>query len=180
MQMTTIESEELLLRMKKGSTTAYHLLWDRYYGAVFVRAFRHTGCLHTARDITQECFATLWNKRETITAKNIGPYLDKMVKNLVIDYRRSRKTRTLTAEKWATQQQVSTYSNPAECMEIRTAIRSELAALPQQQRAVARGYYQEGLDLQELSLILRLHITSIKTYLSQATMKLRARLTHLR
>lgn len=67
MSIATIYSEqELLQQMVQGSEAAFSLLYEQYHHALFRNVMRLVHSEEEARDVVQEVFITLWEKRLTL------------------------------------------------------------------------------------------------------------------
>ena len=83
--MSQYGDDSLLIReLKQGSQLAFEELYHKYSGKIF----NAVSCLvydkTLAKDITQSCFLTIWEKRDAIDPdKNFSAYLYTIAKNLV-------------------------------------------------------------------------------------------------
>lgn len=77
--------DNLLIRqLKEGSQFAFEQLYSKYSGKIFNTVSRLVYDKTIAKDITQSCFLTIWEKRETLDPdKNFSAYLYTIAKNLV-------------------------------------------------------------------------------------------------
>jgi len=77
--------DNLLIRqLKEGSQFAFEQLYSKYSGKIFNTVSRLVYDKTIAKDITQSCFLTIWEKRETLDPdKNFSAYLYTIARNLV-------------------------------------------------------------------------------------------------
>lgn len=76
---------ELLQSFKEGDQAAYTEIYHRYKGLLYVHAYKKLGSREEARDIIQELFTVLWNKREDLDIQtNLSGYLYTAVRNRII------------------------------------------------------------------------------------------------
>lgn len=78
--------------IKRGDIKAYKTLFQQYYASMCTVAKRYIGDGDAAKDIAQEIFIKLWEKREEYdTIPNLEIFLYVLVRNRCFDYLKSRK-----------------------------------------------------------------------------------------
>ncbi|MCR9010867.1 RNA polymerase sigma-70 factor [Gabonibacter chumensis] len=78
--------------IKRGDVKAYKTLFQQYYASMCTVAKRYIGDGDAAKDIAQEVFIKLWEKREEYdTIPNLEIFLYVLVRNRCFDYLKSRK-----------------------------------------------------------------------------------------
>lgn len=77
--------------LNKSSTRAYSQLFDLYWQSMFARAFSLVQNEHAAKDIVQEIWIDIWNRRTSLHDKSFEAYLHKAVRNNCYKYFRSNK-----------------------------------------------------------------------------------------
>jgi RNA polymerase sigma-70 factor (ECF subfamily) len=60
------DDTELAIRLREGDVDAFNSLYYKYYNAVFSNVFNLTKNEESARDILQEVFISLWERRQYI------------------------------------------------------------------------------------------------------------------
>ncbi|MEC3880097.1 RNA polymerase sigma factor [Parapedobacter sp. 10938] len=74
--MVNVTDSELLQQIKQDSQEAFTELHNRYHLLLFAYAFKLTGEEQAAKDLVQEIFISLWNKRATVyVSVSIRAYL---------------------------------------------------------------------------------------------------------
>jgi RNA polymerase sigma-70 factor (ECF subfamily) len=93
MNILTSEEEKILLqRIKKGDNAAFRELFDAYYKYLTVTAYRYLHESEKAKDIAQDAFVELWNRRETLTiTSGVKAYLRQAVVNKCLNYIKREK-----------------------------------------------------------------------------------------
>jgi len=93
--MNTLTSEEekiLLQRIKKNDNAAFRQLFDAYYKYLTVTAYRYLHEGEKAKDMAQDAFVELWNRRETLTiTSGLKAYLRQVVVNKCLNYIKREK-----------------------------------------------------------------------------------------
>lgn len=78
--------EELADLLKNGDHGAFTVIFDRFYGLLFVHACKTIADEEEAKDIVQELFETLWTRRETIAFEHsLSAYLYAAIRNKIIN-----------------------------------------------------------------------------------------------
>lgn len=93
--MNTLTSEEekaLLQRIKKNDNAAFRKLFDAYYKYLTVTAYRYLHEGEKAKDMAQDAFVELWNRRESLTiTSGVKAYLRQAVVNKCLNYIKREK-----------------------------------------------------------------------------------------
>ncbi len=93
--MNTLTSEEekiLLQRIKENDNAAFRQLFDAYYKYLTVTAYRYLHEGEKAKDMAQDAFVELWNRRETLTiTSGVKAYLRQAVVNKCLNYIKREK-----------------------------------------------------------------------------------------
>ena len=85
-QRNNIADEELLSLLKDGDRAAFTEIYNRYKGILHMHAYKKLGDFEEAKDIVQEVFATLWDKKEAIPqTTNFSGYLYQMLRNRIFN-----------------------------------------------------------------------------------------------
>ncbi|MGK0363820.1 MAG: RNA polymerase sigma-70 factor (ECF subfamily) [Saprospiraceae bacterium] len=93
MNILTLKEEKILLqRIKESDDTAFRQLFDAYYKYLTVTAYRYLHESEKAKDMAQDAFVELWNRRETLTITfGVKAYLRQAVVNKCLNYIKREK-----------------------------------------------------------------------------------------
>ncbi len=92
--MTEIQQEDLIEQLKKGDPLAFDYLYERYWKMLFSIACRRTDDEETAKDIVQNVFISVWQKRESLELRtNIEYFLLGAVRFQVFKHFRSESVK---------------------------------------------------------------------------------------
>lgn len=174
----SILPKDLAAELKNGNTAAfeqvYYLFKDKLYGF----SFRLLGSSEQSKEVVQEVFVRLWERRATIDPdKSLKAYLYTIAKNLVKD-----QIREFHRELDATSKMMAhdvEHQNPIDHLtfkEIKEIEEQVIDSLTPQQREVYRLSRYQQLSHQEIATKLGISINSVKTHLRLALKALR---THL-
>jgi len=83
----TLSESDLVALLRNGDANAYTEIYNRYYYFGIVSAYKKVRDEAVAKDIIQELFTNLWEKRENIgSIDNFAAYLFTAIRNKVFDF----------------------------------------------------------------------------------------------
>jgi RNA polymerase sigma-70 factor, ECF subfamily len=132
-----------------------------------------------AKDIVQEVFFGLWQKKESIDlSKSVRSYLVSAVRNKCLNYIRDHKKFSDTILESEDQYIKSNYKQPDRLIEeeIRKKILSSIEELPVKCREVFLLSRYEKLKYQEIADRLHISVKTVETQMSKALQHFRIRL----
>ncbi|MBM1105632.1 RNA polymerase sigma-70 factor [Aurantibacter crassamenti] len=92
MSLEKVQTNKLLLRaFKESNKKAFRKLFEIYWEPMIVKAKIIVGDESVAKDLVQDIWIKLWQKREEIEIKNFEAYIFKAVQNGCFKYYRNRK-----------------------------------------------------------------------------------------
>ncbi|PUZ25553.1 hypothetical protein DCC81_14825 [Chitinophaga parva] len=180
---TTNDTDASLLQsLAAGNAAAYRLLFERYWDAIYSSTLQLTKLPDLSEDITQDVFAMVWEKRTQLTGiDNLQAFLFVSARNKI--YSRLRKLSSQDHYEQYLRQyfqeirhqsgEAAIYSRDLE-LQVQRAVQQ---LPPQQQRAFCLSRFQ-GLDHEQIALIMGVSRVTIKSYLVQALATLRKVLSH--
>ncbi|HSD65092.1 MAG TPA: sigma-70 family RNA polymerase sigma factor [Vicinamibacteria bacterium] len=180
--MTTTDAE-LLPRCRAGDEVAWRELVTRHTRRVFGLAYRFTGRVDEAEDLTQEVFVkvyqTLGRYRETDGP--FGGWLMAVARNHAIDhYRRGRQERVRRADDPALLESMPARDEHPiaglEREERRSLVHSGLRALPPDLRLPLVLCDLQGLPYEEIAGELGIPLGTVKSRINRARLELAKRL----
>lgn len=132
-----------------------------------------------AREIVQEAFLNLWEKRSTIDlSKPVKSYLSASVRNRCLNY--LRDNRKFSSDLLAIEQATGNdyYEQPDKLVEaeIREKIAFSIGELPERCREIFVLSRSENLKYQEIAEKLQISVKTVETQMSKALQHLRGRL----
>jgi RNA polymerase sigma-70 factor (family 1) len=85
--------DRLVRQLTAGSEQAFKIIFDRYWDKVYAVCYRNTRAREESREMTQDIFKSLWERRETLDLKGtLGEYLGKAAKYQVFNFYRDKQT----------------------------------------------------------------------------------------
>lgn len=185
-----IQMDARLAKMaKNGDRGAFAQLVDLYKDKIYHLAYRMTGNAQDAEDVVQETFLRVYSNLEKYDdQQKFSTWIYRIATNLCIDrLRKRRATYSLDAEMndgesndWYSMlpSNEETPENQLVLSETQTQIRESIDALPEKYKSIVILRYLQDLSLQEISDILKMPITTIKTRLHRGREYLRKKLDH--
>ncbi|QEC54183.1 RNA polymerase sigma-70 factor [Anseongella ginsenosidimutans] len=176
---------ELAEFLRSGDPVAFAEVYDRYNTVLLAHAFRKLENREEARDIVQETFSLVWQRREHLDpGSNLSGYLFTTVRNLVLNCFAHRKVKDkyhLSMEQFA-----AAYGKSQEAADhlirekqLADAIGREIEELPARMRNVFKLSRREHLDHKEIASRLRISEQTVSSHITHALKILRTRLSTL-
>jgi RNA polymerase sigma-70 factor, ECF subfamily len=176
-ERTTPEAR-LLALAKTGDLDAFEQLVALHERRVFALALRLTGSMEDAKDATQEAFIRLHRKIAQIdSGRGVGPWLYSVTANACRDIGRERqRSRLVPMENWASLAPADPDANPEGLYADRQRedrLRTVLRRLPEKERAALLLREMEGLSTEEVAGILGSSVSTVRSQICTARLKLR-------
>lgn len=166
---------ELLTALRLGDHTAYEKIYLHYASSVknFLRTL--TRSHEVAKEITQEVFITLWEKRDKIDpCKNISGYLYTIAKNAALKHFRDNKL--VKDEISAAVDPFENNSTPDEIIigkEKEILIEIAISRMPPQRKKIYELSRIEGLSNAEIAKKLGISKNTVENHITSALKDLR-------
>lgn len=173
---------ELIHAIRRDDEWGMAELHERYWPVLFRLARKSMQSEDDAKDIVQEVFITLWDKRESISVTGSLPaYLYRMTLNRIIDNKRKFRyaneyTAYLTAR---SKEGVCATEHAVLERELRAGYEKSMQDIPKKARQVFELSREHGLSHQEISDLLHIGKGTVKSQINATLKVLRKRLTTL-
>lgn len=171
MPYNELSDEELAALLHKGDHKAFSVIFDRFYGLLFVHACKLLQDEDEAKDVVQELFGMIWLKRNSLTVNgSLSAYLYASTRNIVLNQiaRKKVKNRYLeTLGEFIMQEDYHTDFYVRE-RELKRVIEKEIAALPQKMSEIFKLSRTECLSHKEIASRLHLSELTVKTQVKRA------------
>ena len=177
--MYDIKLSDVLIinRIKDGDNQAFDVLFRRYYPRLFAFAHKFVQDEDLSKDIVQEAFITIWEKRITIKNISIEAFLYKIVRNNCLNYIRSIKifenksVKLENASKLEELYRIAVVKNEPYYLiedELNREMESVLKTLPETCRKVFELSRIEGLMNKEIAEVMHFSVKNVEKNISLA------------
>ncbi len=174
-----VEQEILIRHLKEGSETAYEILFKEYYLRLVMYAYRFLGDLELSKELVQDLFVTLFEKRESLHIQSsLASYLYKAVHNRSLNYIQAQKSKLNYTNHILNNAETLDDSIEQEMgrTELESALLEAIGELPERCRLIFKLNRFEGLSNSEIAQKLALSKRTVETQISKAIKLLRIRL----
>jgi RNA polymerase sigma-70 factor (ECF subfamily) len=177
-----MDEAALIQKAKDGDVAAYNRLVLNYQQVVYNVAYRIMGEQQSAEDATQEAFISAYQSLNRFRGGSFKSWLMRITTNACYDELRRRKRRPQSSLDELTEENESSsfLRSPGQgpeahqqSLEMIEAIEHCLQTLPDDQRITAVLGDVEGYDYQEIAVITRVSLGTVKSRMSRARSKLR-------
>lgn len=188
----TVTDEDLCRRSLQGDEGSFRILVERHASSLFHFAYHFTSSAEDAEDIAQESFIRLHQNLQRLDlTRPIKHWLYHVCKNLCRSLARKKKLLAFSTlgrdeegdDTWM-EHIPDEQDGPREVLlqqDTASHVRDSLAALPQKYRVVLSLFYFESLSYEEIAVLLRIPVNTVRTHLNRAKAALRSSpsLSHL-
>ena len=178
-----MDERELIVRSQKGNVAAFNQLVLAYQDIAYNVALRILGDPEAAADATQEAFLSAFQAIGSLRGAAFKVWLLRIVTNTCYDYLRARKRRPTESlndmsvqEDGATSQLTSTFESPEEHalrLDLQAEVQRGLQLLPPEQRIVLVLSDIQGLSYQEIAVVTKSSLGTVKSRLSRGRAHMR-------
>ena len=157
----------------------FELLFKSHFKGLCHFAIQYVRDLDTAKEIVQDAFLGLWDKRDSIDlSRNVKTYLTSTVRNKCLNYLRDHKKFNTEIIEFEDLNQVKSYQQSDQLVEaeIRIKIDKAIGELPQKCREIFVLSRYENLKYQEIADRLQISIKTVETQISKALQHMRTQL----
>lgn len=180
-QLDELTDEALLELFQQGNTLAFEQLYKRFWGVLYLQAYRILMQEEDAQDIVQEVFTALWTKAANIElAGSLAAYLYTATRNRVLNMltsKRTYRTHLSSLKQFLSDSDNNSLRYITE-KEIETRMEREIRALPAKMREVFELSRKTALTHREIAQQLHLSQETVKKQISNAIRTLRHKMAH--
>lgn len=175
----TLPDQDLFELVKLGNDTAFKTIYNRYFDAMYIHAYRKLNDREEARDVVQEVFANIWSKRTVLVLKiSLQAYLYISIRNRILNIIAHKHVQSVHI------QSLQHLINQGVCQtdylvrekELRAIIEEEIAALPNKMQEIFEMSRSQYLSHKEIASALDLSEHTVKKQVNNALRILRTKL----
>jgi RNA polymerase sigma-70 factor (ECF subfamily) len=177
---TAMDDEVLFSLMKLEEAGAFREIYERYFDGLYIHAWRKLQHKEEARDVVQEIFATLWDKRDRISLNSsLAAYLYTSVRNRILNIMSHKQVES------AYVQSLQNFIEDSICQtdhlvrgnQLHSMIEKEMAALPSGMQKIFELSRREHLSHREIAAQLNISEETVKKQVNNALRILRSKLS---
>jgi RNA polymerase sigma-70 factor (family 1) len=174
--MNKLFENKLLTDLKKGSKNAFNLIFNRYWEELFIFAFNILKDEDNAKDVVQEVFISVWNRRNESKITKLKAYLYQSVKFQTAKVFRDNFQYEEYSEVFEI---VSNFNNAEQNLnakELALLIEKTLKKLPEKCAEVFHLSRDEHLSNKEVAEKLNISISTVENQINKALRILKSEL----
>ena len=170
----TITEQDLVLRCRSGDTTAQHLLYKRYVGAMFHTILRLSASREDAEDLTQEVFVKVFQRLDTFRGESsVGAWIKRIAINTTLNFlRQANRLQMVELEHHSPVAEERDLDEEAWELDVHR-IHEAIGSLPEGCRLVFNLHLLEGFRHQDVAKMLGITESTSKTQYMRAKRLLR-------
>ena len=170
-----LANEILVKLLRADDEKAFKEIYCRHWKPLFNAAYYRSGSKETAKEIVQNLFLRIWEKRQTLLIQNLDSYLHSAVKHSIINHFES----TVVQKKYY--QHIRETFNPAAAdtentllyNEFLVAFEKAINQLPEKTSAVFRKSRLENLTVREIATSMGLSEKAVEYHITNSLKILR-------
>ena len=167
------EEQSWIARSRNGDQQAIEALVLRYQKMIFALAYRMTGSMADAEDLTQESFIAAFHQFDSFRGESkFSSWLYRIATNRCLNWRQSVTRRERAYEGWGREQEVASTTEP-HVDAVSAQVQQALLKLDEKQRAAIVLTTYEGMNHAEAASALGCSETTVSWRIFAARRKLK-------
>jgi len=170
------EEQLLVLQLKKGNHASYKVLYQKYAPKLYAFSRKYIFSEEDAREIVQDVFLRLWEKRENIDeTQPFSSYVIQAAKHRIFNGFRKKVNEQAYIDFLAFgDNTVANFTeNEVDYQEVKQKAEEAINALPEKRREIFRMSRDEGLKNKEIAEKLQISIKTVENQMGEALKTLR-------
>lgn len=167
-----LTDNQLIEQIREGDSMAFEVLYRRYWKKLFVMALNKTQDEEQAKEISQEIFVDIWERRASLNISNVAAYLHTAAKFKIIS---SYKNQLQSQIEYLEIPDQST-SDQLDLKDFEKALLSAVQLLPDKTKEIFVQNRLEQKTVKEISQSLQIPERTIEYHITQALRFLRLHL----
>jgi len=172
----------LLNLLKQGDFKAFAAVHKRYYGILYIHAYKMFPDREEVKDLLQELFTCFWNNREELEPNiNLKGYLYTAARNRILNIFKHQKVKSdyINSLKSFIDNNSPSADKQFRMKELIAIIDAEVSALPPQMRLIFEMSRNANLSHNEIALELKISPLTVRKQVNNSLKILRVKLaTH--
>ena len=179
LRQISISDSELVDLLTSGDEKAFTQIYERYFGVLYLHAYKILQNEDEVKDILQDLFSTIWIRREQLNINcGLSAYLYKSVRNKIFDTLSHKKVVSRFADSLTAFAEEG-YMNTDHLVrerELAALIEKGIVSLPEKMRHVFELSRKGNYSHREIAQQLNLSVQTVRTQVKNALRLLRVKL----
>ncbi|PSK88128.1 RNA polymerase sigma-70 factor [Taibaiella chishuiensis] len=162
--------------VREGDTQAFVTIYNKYWEKAYTQAYWVVYDREVAKDLVQDLFVHLWDKRAQINIEEtIGGYLKKAVRNRALNYIKKNEVSRTHNKKISRQAVVQSTSAEdfTHVKELKELYAGEIERLPEKMKEIYLLSREKELSVLEIATALSISEQTVKNQITTALKKIR-------
>ncbi|MDO3627510.1 RNA polymerase sigma-70 factor [Mucilaginibacter sp. BT774] len=171
--------DDLIRLLRQDDISAFTAIHSRYYGVLYLHAYKRLSDRDTVKDILQELFIYLWDQRRSIEIKGtLQAYLCTAIRNKVLNVFKHEKVKSNYITSFINFEETchSTTDENLRNKELIALVNAEVSTLPPKMRLVFELSRDSNLSHNEIAEKLEISPLTVRKQVNNSLKILRARL----
>lgn len=179
---THVTDNDLINHIRQGSNGAFEEVYDRYWGMMYIHAYKMLKDEDDAKDVVQELFTNLWANCSALELRvSLKAYLHTALRNRILNLFNSQKVRNSYVESLSLyfQEQHLVAEERFREKELGHIIEQEISNLPEKMRNVFELSRKKHLSHKEIAAELQISDKTVKKQINNAIKILKLKISYL-
>lgn len=166
--ITSLGDKILLEKYSQGNTSAYNVLFKRYYDPLYGYALKNVKESGVAEELTMDVMLGLWKTKGQVQVEdNLKAYLYRSVKNAIYNHYRKKILNTVSLEMVSEDLNYTSRSadHELDSKELEKVYRQQLNLLSPQRRKVYEMSREENMTYSEIARNMDLSVNTVENYM---------------
>lgn len=173
---TTYNDEQLLQLLQSGDEKGFEVIYERYWKRMLAMAFLRLQRIDEAEDVVQDVFASLWQRRGSISIQSLENWLSTAVKYKIINKINRQLHKEISAEHLEEKEYTD---SSVEQRFLERTVATEINRLPEKCRTVFQYSRDHGFSNSEIAQKLNISEKTVEKHITSARRQLSLQLRQL-
>lgn len=177
---TAAEEKLLVIRFKEGNHAAYKVLYQKYAPKLFAFSRKYIYDAEDAREIVQDVFLRLWEKRENVDeSQSFSSYVIQAAKHRIFNGFRKKVNEQAYIDfiTYGGSTEANFTDHEVDYRDVKLKAAEAIDALPEKRREIFKLSREEGLKNKEIAERLGISIKTVENQMGEALKTLRTALS---
>ncbi|WKN30938.1 RNA polymerase sigma-70 factor [Porifericola rhodea] len=165
--------KDLCILLSRDKRAAFNEIYRRHWSKVFYSTYKILKDKELSKDITQEIFTSLWQKRHSNQIDNLTSYLYGMARNYAFRYLRDGRVAQFHLDRMQHVQIINQTEEAVNFNQLQELYEQSLTTLPERCREVFHLSRNENLSVKEIATRMGISPKTVENQITKAIKHLR-------